>query len=170
MQRVLLKEGLIMSRDLRGYMSVEMKQSNTAVKHGGGKDVATRYTELVTLGPRVYVYGRIVGMEGCGILLQWYIDKVQEGCIYLHGSSEIVKLGNGQIAATRHGNVRNPPFSEEVRIGFPRLSFTDSLAQESGEEGSTVSSPRRRSRTLESPNNSQSQQTNDGSVSPKRQR
>ena len=92
---------------------------------------------------------------------------MQERCIYVHAGSDIDKLGNGQIAATRQGN---PSFSEEVRIGFPRLSFTDSLAQESGEEGSTVSSPRRRSRTLESPNNSQSQQTNDGSVSPKRQR
>jgi len=37
-------------------------------------------------------------------LVQWYMEKVQEGCLNLHGGSEIEKLGNGQIAATRPGN------------------------------------------------------------------
>jgi hypothetical protein len=138
-----------------------MNHSNTSVRFGGGKGVAVRYPETVKLGTRIDVYGRIVGMEGRQYLVQWYIDGVQERCIYVHAGSEIDKLGNGQIAATRQGN---PSFSEEVRIRFPRLTSRDNLAQESGEEGGSILSPRRRNRELESPNGSQSQEMDDKSA------
>jgi hypothetical protein len=140
---------------------VRMNHSNTSVRFGGGKVVAVRYPETVKLGARIDVYGRIVGMDGRQYLVQWYIDGVQEGCIYVHAGSEIEKLGNGQRAATRQGN---PPFSEEVRIGFPRLTSRDNLAQEAGEEGGSILSPRRRIREFESPNNSQSQEMDDKSA------
>ena len=97
-------------------------------------------------------------MTGRNYLVQWYTEEVQNRCIYLHGNSEIEKLGNGKNAATRLGQ---PSFSEEIRKGFQRLTIHSQWAQESGEEERTTSSPKRRFResnkVQESPSNSQSQ-------------
>ena len=89
-------------------------------------------------------------------LVQWYAQEAQEDCIYSHEGSEIEKLGNGAEAMTRLS------FSEEVRIGFSRLTVNSHWARVLGEEGRAPPSPKRRHKGVsgvigDSPSCSQSQ-------------
>jgi len=134
---------------------VKINTGNSRIRFGGSKPLADRYPEL--LSERNDVYGRVVGMDGRNTyLVQWYVQNAQKGCIYSHEGSEIVKLGDGLEAATRWS------FSEEIRIGFPRLTMKSQWAQELGEDGRAQPSPKRKHKRIDghegnSPSCSQSQ-------------
>jgi len=134
---------------------VKINTGNSKIKFGGSKPLADRYPEL--LSERNDVYGRVVGMDGRNTyLVQWYVQEAQKGCIYSHEGSEIVKLGDGLEAATRWS------FSEEIRIGFPRLTAKSQWAQELNDEGRAQPSPKRKHKRTDgdvwdSPSCSQSQ-------------
>jgi ribonuclease HI len=134
---------------------VKINTGNSRIKFGGSKTLADRYPELLSEGNDAY--GRVVGMDGRNTyLVQWYVQNAQKGCIYSHEGSEILKLGDGLEAATRGS------FSEEIRIGFPRLTVNSQWAQELGEERRAQPSPKRTQKGIDgdvrdSPSCSQSQ-------------
>jgi len=134
---------------------VKINIGNSRIKFGGSKTLADRYPEVLSEGN--VAYGRVVGMDGRNTyLVQWYVQNAQKGCIYSHEGSEIEKLGDG-LEAARRGS-----FSEEIRIGFPRLTVNSQWAQELGEEGRAQPSPKRKHKGIDddvrdSPSCSQSQ-------------
>ena len=120
---------------------VKINKGYSKLKFGGSysKTLADRYPELLSVGNDTF--GRIVGKDGRNTyLVQWYVREAQKGCIYLHEGSEIEKLGNCLDATARAS------FSEEVRMGFPRLTINSQWAQELGEEGRAQPSPKRKHR------------------------